>query len=131
MSALNKVSVPTNGDETKEVTILSEATYNFLKKCVQVLLPATASLYFGIAQILDLPGGEEVVGIIALLTTFFGVVLSISSGRYNDSDAAVDGDAIVEADPGGLTGVTLELNKDPEILTDQETITFKVRRVPA
>jgi Putative phage holin Dp-1 len=127
MGVTKTVPVTTNGTE-REVTVLSESTYNLLKKIVQFILPATASLYFGLSQIWGLPAGEQVVGTIALLTTFFGVVLAVSSGRYNESDAGVDGEAIVTEDPGGLTGVTLALNSDPELLVNQQKMTFRVKK---
>lgn len=131
MSALNRVNVSDPGGSKNKVTVLSDTTYNVLKKGVQVVSPALASLYFGMSQIWGLPAGEEVVGTIALLTTFFGVMLGVSSNRYDESDAAVDGDAVVVADPGGITNVMLELNGDPELLTHQDVIKFKVKRVSA
>ena len=128
MAAVKTVTITDNDDNQKDVVILSERWYNFLKKVVQIILPATASLYFGLSQIFGFPGGEEVVGTMALVVTFFGVILSVSANRYEQSDASVDGDAIVEEDPGGVKGVTLALNGDPEQLVDQQKISFKVRK---
>lgn len=129
MRGINKVAVTDNDNNVvRETTVLSESIYNFLKNCVRIILPAIASLYFGLSQIWGLPAGEQVVGTIALLTTFLGVVLSVSANRYNEAEAGIDGDVLVREDPGGVAGMTLALNSDPELLADQQTITFKVKK---
>jgi hypothetical protein len=115
-------------DAGTEVTILSNDAYLFLKKVTLVILPALASLYFGLAAIWDLPASEQVVGTIALITTFLGVTLQISSKLYSKSTFAHQGDIVVKEDEGGVSGYVLALNGDPELLKDQESVTFKVKR---
>lgn len=61
---------------------LSNKTYNILKWIAQILLPAMATLYFGLTKIWDFPAGVEVVGTITLLDTFLGTILGISSASY-------------------------------------------------
>lgn len=65
---------------------MSNKTYDILKWIAQYLLPATATLYFAISGIWGLPYGEEVVGTLAALTAFLGVVLGISTAQYNKGD---------------------------------------------
>ena len=62
---------------------LSNKCYNILKYICQIALPACGSLYFALAQIWALPYAEQVVGTIAAITTFLGVLLGISTYRYN------------------------------------------------
>jgi hypothetical protein len=131
MKITRTADIPSNdgsGDAGTEVTILSNDAYNFLKKVTLVILPALASLYFGLAAIWDLPAAEQVVGTIALVTTFLGVTLQISSSRYNHSTFASQGDIVVKEDEGGVSGYVLALNGDPELLKDQEKVTFTVKR---
>lgn len=68
---------------------MKDNTYNILKRIAQVVLPALASLYFGLAQIWGLPYAGEVVGTISLIDTFLGVILGISTKSYNKMIANV------------------------------------------
>lgn len=61
---------------------ISNKLYDTLKFIASIVLPATGSLYFALANIWNLPFGEEVVGTIAVITTFLGTVLQISSSNY-------------------------------------------------
>ena len=63
--------------------MLSDKTYNILKWIALYLLPAIGTLYFALAGIWHFPFGEEVVGTITALDTFLGVILGISSAKYN------------------------------------------------
>lgn len=40
------------------------------------------TLYFALAQIWNLPYGEEIVGTITAIDTFLGVILEISTNEY-------------------------------------------------
>lgn len=62
---------------------MTNKTYDVLKWIAQYLLPALATLYFAIAGIWGLPYGEQVVGTIAAIDTFLGVILGISTYQYN------------------------------------------------
>lgn len=64
---------------------MSNETYDFWKWVAQIVLPAVATLYFGLATIWGLPHGEQVVGTITAIDTFLGVILGISSNQYNKS----------------------------------------------
>ncbi len=61
---------------------MSNKWYDRLKWVAQILLPAIATLYFGLAQIWNLPYGEEVVGTITVIDTFLGAILGISNMQY-------------------------------------------------
>lgn len=62
---------------------MSNKVYDVLKYIAQIILPALATLYFALAGIWGFPYGEEVVGTITAIDTFLGVILGISSVKYN------------------------------------------------
>lgn len=62
---------------------MKNKTYDKLKFIAQILLPAIATLYFGLATIWGLPYGEAIVGTITAIDLFLGTLLGISSSEYN------------------------------------------------
>ena len=58
-------------------------TYDLLKWIALIVLPALGTLYFGLAKIWGLPYGEEIVGTIAVIDTFLGALLGVSTNNYN------------------------------------------------
>ena len=62
---------------------MTNKTYDILKFIAQILIPALASLYYGLASIWGLPFGEEVVGTLSCIDVFLGAILGISSHQYN------------------------------------------------
>ena len=63
--------------------IMNDKVYDILKLIAQVILPALGTLYFAIASIWGLPYGEQIVGTITAVDTFLGVILGISTTKYN------------------------------------------------
>ena len=61
---------------------MNNKTYDVLKWIAQILLPATATLYFALASIWGFPYGEQIVGTITAIDTFLGVLLGISTYNY-------------------------------------------------
>lgn len=61
---------------------MSNKTYDILKHLAQVVIPAVSALYFGLANIWGLPYGEEIVGTLAVVDTFLGALLGISTAQY-------------------------------------------------
>jgi len=68
--------------------MLPDKVYNILKFAAQYVLPAMASLYFGLASIWNFPYAEQVVGTIMALDAFLGAILGISVSAYNKKMAA-------------------------------------------
>lgn len=64
--------------------------YDFLKYVCQIALPAIGTLYFALAQIWNFPYAEQIVGTIAAITTFLGVLLGISSYTYRKDENNAD-----------------------------------------
>ena len=61
---------------------MENRTYDILKYIAQIALPALGALYFALAQIWNLPYGEEIVGTITALDAFLGALLGISTYKY-------------------------------------------------
>lgn len=62
---------------------LKNEIYDILVYVTRYVLPALGTLYFALSQIWGLPYGEQIVGTIAAIDTFLGVVLGISTYQYN------------------------------------------------
>lgn len=63
--------------------MLSNRTYDILKWIALVFLPALGTLYFALAGIWNFPYGEQIVGTITAIDTFLGVLLGVSSMKYD------------------------------------------------
>lgn len=101
---------------------LNDKVYNFLKWFTLIFLPAVSAAYFSLSGTLDLPNAEQVVGTIAVVTTFLGAVLGISSHNYQG-----DGQVVIENDfDREKTIYGLELNRPPEDIADMKQITLMV-----
>lgn len=61
---------------------LNDKLYEALKWIALIALPALGTLYFTLAGIWGLPYGEQIVGTIAAVDTFVGVLLGISTVQY-------------------------------------------------
>lgn len=105
---------------------MSDKQYDILKKIAQLWLPAAGSLYFGLAVIWGFPFGEQVVGSLALVTTFIGVILGKSTTKYLASDRPYDGDILTSTSEDGTVTYTLELGLDPYSIPDRDKLTFRV-----
>lgn len=65
---------------------LSNKVYDTLKWITMYLLPALGTLYFALASIWGLPYGEQIVGTITALDACLGVLLGISTAKYNKTN---------------------------------------------
>lgn len=63
--------------------MLPNKVYDILKWIAQLFLPALGTLYFALSAIWGLPYGEQIVGTVTAVDTFLGVILGISSSKYN------------------------------------------------
>lgn len=120
-----EVSVPV--EEQKPLAMMfSNRTYDLLKYIAQIVLPAVATLYFGLASVWNLPKAEEVVGTITVIDTFLGSVLLLSQRTYDKSDAKYDGLVQVESISDGNPKMSMMLDATPEELVEKKDISFKV-----
>ena len=65
---------------------LSNIWYDRLKFVAQIVLPALATLYFGLAQIWNLPYAEQIIGTISIVDAFLGALLGISTYNYRKTE---------------------------------------------
>lgn len=63
--------------------MFSNKVYDILKYVAMVVLPALGTLYFALAGIWGFPYGEQIVGTITAIDTFLGVLLGVSTSKYN------------------------------------------------
>lgn len=61
---------------------MTDKAYDNLKWVALILLPALGTLYFALGQIWGLPFVEQVVGTVAALDTFLGLLLNKSSKDF-------------------------------------------------
>lgn len=112
---------------TPKKPLLSDGSYNVLKQSVTIVLPAVGALYFALAQIWNLPKAEEVVGSVAAVNTFLGVVLGLSTRSYNKSDQKYAGELEVIESPEGQL-YNFNLGQAPEELVERKDFLFRVNR---
>lgn len=107
--------------------LISNRTYDLLKRVVTVVLPALATFYATLSLIWGLPNSEAVVATLAAVATFGGVLLSVSTKSWNNSDGKYDGELITTGqDPDtGLPNLHLTITRDPADLTTKRTVRLK------
>lgn len=106
--------------------IFSDKVYKALKHLVQVILPAVAALYFGLAALWDLPDPEKVAGTIACIQVFLGVCLGISGKAYNALSDHDIGNLVITEKEDGTLNYSFEATGDPLDIQTKREVTFKV-----
>ena len=110
---------------------MNQRWYDLLKWAALVLLPALGTLYFVLGQIWKFPAGEEVVGTIAAIDTFLGILISKSSKIHQaaQQSTSVKGDIVITQDADGtVQGMRLVATEDPLIFVEGKLAGFQVRR---
>lgn len=111
---------------------LSDEAYGLVRLLTTVYLPGLSTLYFALSSIWGLPAAEQVVGTIAAVNVFLGLVLAQSRKNYNDSDNPAGrfvGDVSVVKGQSGAEMVNLEFNQPPAQVLAQPEIKLKVKDV--
>ncbi|QAY17147.1 holin [Streptomyces phage Madamato] len=103
--------------------LLGDKTYATLKYAATIVLPAVGALYFALAQIWGLPKPEEVVGTIAALNTFVGVIVGISTVSYNNSMVAYDG--TIQLEGGEMAKIKLH-HDSPTSFVNRSVAVLKI-----
>lgn len=111
--------------------------YDVAKQLVEIVLPASAVAYAGLAVLWDFPEPEKVMASIAVIATFLGVCLKISRAQYYGNELNFDGNVVVEDTPEGGKVVSLDVgDRDPQetiidaIAQGKKTVEFKVVTQP-
>lgn len=107
--------------------LINNKTYDFLKKLVQIILPAFGTFYLTFGNVWDLPGTKQVSDTIIALCTFIGVLLSISARSYNKSDLKYDGSIEITNREDGSKLYSLNLNDAAEKIDEKKNVNFKVQ----
>lgn len=100
-----------------------ERHYDTLKNYALLYLPGLGTLYFTIASIWHLPWAEEIVGTIAALDTFLGVILKISTQRYTPPPPPSDGQVLLNQAGDKMV---MNLNVTPDEIAGKKYITLAV-----
>jgi hypothetical protein len=108
--------------------LLSNKMYDVLKTITTIVLPGVGALYFALAQIWGFPAAEQVVGTIAAVNVFFGLLLRTSSKGYNSDDSKYVGSVDYSTNDSGGHVVTFNVTpgSDAETWADKKEVTFKV-----
>lgn len=111
------------------VPLLSNHSYDRLKWITTIVLPGLAALYLGLSQIWGFPYTEEIAATITVVNTFLGILLGVSTKKYNDSEDRYDGNlTVVQSPEGESPDFVLALNSDNAVnaIPQKEQVTFKV-----
>lgn len=110
-------------DEQQKQPLLGNTSYDVAKDAVTIWLPALATFYAGLATIWGFPFSVEIVGTIGVLVVFLGVVLKISSNRYQNQ---YDGELIAN-DPDPMHDTfRLEFEKGLSEMASGKEVRLKV-----
>lgn len=109
--------------------LLGDTTYDKLKHTVVLAFPALGALYFALAQVWNLPHPEQVVGTIAAVNTFLGLLVNAAKKSYDNSDTKYAGDVAFEAVDGDETTkrMVAHLNTHPQVIASMDTALFRVK----
>jgi len=108
---------------------LGNSLYNFLKWTTAVGLPGVNTLYFTLSGLWGWPDAEKVIGTIAAVNVFLGLVLAAGTVSYNKSDSKYIGALNVSTDEDGTASHSLEFNAPLDVLSQQKDLTLKVQNV--
>ena len=118
-------AVEVNVPETK-LFVLPNKLYDVFRYLSLVLLPAVSTLYFTLSSLWGLPSTEQVIGSIAAIEIFIGVLLKISSVGYKKAGLEYGGKIIISKSDNGNKVYSLELNTSPDSLDTLKLVTFKI-----
>lgn len=107
---------------------MSNSTFNALRWIAQYLLPGLGTLYFAIAQIWELPYGEQVLGTISALTIFLGGILGVSRAQYNAKSGGVDGELQIDTTDPDKDIWSLVLNTPLAEIEGRDNVALRVAR---
>lgn len=102
---------------------MNNKTYDLIKQLVRVGFPALATLYSGLSALWGLPYATEIVGSLALVATFLGVLLNISDKKY---DPSVGNVVWSRDEDSGKMSYIFNFSEDAGRLIDHDQVTFNV-----
>lgn len=119
------MSTNTPTSEVKQ-PILGNTAYDVAKDATTIWLPAAATLYAALAAIWNLPFSVEVVGTVGAIVVFLGVVLKISSNRFNNQPVSYNGQLTVNMTDPMKDNFALAIDEPWDALAKNDEIRIKV-----
>jgi len=112
---------------TDQDYLISNKSYDLLKRVVTIILPGLATLYASLSLVWGLPASEAVVATFAALATFGGVLLTFSTKSWDNSEDRFDGALITTGyDPDtGLPNLELNITNNPNDLIEKGTVVLR------
>ena len=111
---------------------LSQKAYDNGQWFVRIFIPAFIAFYVGVDQFVNLPHEAEVAGVSGAFAVFLGGLLQTSSTQFKKNNE-LDGGTLYPkgTDPDtGIADLGLLVNKLPNELLANKTVTFKVGELP-
>lgn len=120
--------------------INSDKVYDSLNWVAQIFLPALGALIFALSGVWGFDTTGKIVGSIAAVDVFLGLLLKKSKTAY-DNDLAIlhqanlanpavtDGDLFISPGEGENPDLTAAWNEHPDEFKDKDTVTLRVRNV--
>jgi len=107
--------------------LLSNRTYDFLKRVVTIFLPGLAALYAVLSVWWDEPDQGAVLGTLGALALLGGLLMAISTKSWNSSMSKYDVIlSTMRNDPDtGIPDLQLNIIRDPASLVERKTLYFK------
>lgn len=102
----------------------NKQTYDTLKWIAQIFLPAFATFISAVGASLEWDAWEEIVAVLIAFDTFLGVILQLSSNKYNNTfDGAVQ---LGDVDTDGTRTFTLSLPVTAEHVENSRELRLQV-----
>lgn len=115
----------------KTKVVLSDAFYSALQNIVKLILPGLSAFYFALASIWNLPYAEQIVGTLAALAVFLGVILKLGKATYDSSDDKYHGEFVVDTVNPEKDVYSVDFHGPLMSLGTKNEILLKVRNVDA
>lgn len=120
--------------------INSKRLYDGLNWIAQIFLPALGAFIFALSGVWGFDTTGKIVGSIAALDAFLGLLLKRSKDKYvgdlailHQMDLAdpnkTDGDLFIAEGEGAIPDLTAAWNEHPDEFKDKDTVTLRVRNV--
>lgn len=107
--------------------MVNDKIYDAVKNGAMVVLPAAGALYAALATVWGWPNAESVVGSVAAVNVFLGVLATVLKRKYDGAASKYDGSLeLSETDEKQL--FQLVLNDAPEALKGKDEVVFQVNR---
>lgn len=111
--------------DTKD-PILGNTTYDIVKDVITLGFPGAITLYAGLAVIWNWGFSEEVVASGGLIVVFLGIVLKISSRRWDKQEASYNGALVVNMTDPNKDNYKLEIDQPWDELAELNEIKIQV-----